>query len=424
MLKKIKHNLVSIVSLRDLALVLIPLLVLSIVPNQLCIFTSLHIARAVLQPPQINSTNLNSNVNNTNSLNSMSLPIPPPQLNTIPYELNMTAQDSLLPNLYNTTQGSVVSIAAHVMSSNSTDENASEADGSGFIYDSDGHIITNNHVVEGANSFDVTLGNGNSYSAFVVGKDLYSDLAVLQLDPSALQFEHLLPLPVLNSSSLRVGQHVVAIGNPLGLYSGSMTEGIVSQTNRVIFDNGFYSYGLIQFDAPISPGNSGGPLLNLDGQVVGVTTGASANPNATLINFAIASNTVLRVVPELITHHIYRHPWIGISGDDITPELAKTIGLSQSRGFFIVDIAPGSPAALAGLQKLTDTNTPDIILGVDKIPVRRLGDMLNYIDTKSVGDKLVLRILRNGSIQDINIQLAERPQISNSSSSANQFSKH
>ena len=358
-------------------------------------------------------------------LNLLSLLAPKDALSL---ELNMTAQDSLLPDLYERTLKSVITVVSTINNNgNATNANVQgfQASGSGFIYDNDGHILTNNHVVEGANSTYVTLSNGNSYSAFIVGRDPYSDLAVLQLDPSAIEFEHLVPLSIANSSSLRIGQHVVAIGNPLGSYSGSMTEGIVSQTNRVEPDNGFYRYGLIQFDAPITYGNSGGPLLNLDGKVVGITSGGIIN--ATFINFAVPSNAILRIVPDLITHGSYKHSWLGISGDPVTPELAREIGLKQARGYVIEDVAPGGPADLAGIKPLSvDAGTVDIVIAIDKVPVRQQADILNYIDTKSVDDTVVLKLLRNiNTVQDVSIRLAERPQSSNSSSfMANQFSRH
>ena len=357
----------------------------------------------------------------------------------IPSYLNPGQQDLLLSEIYNKTQRSVVSITTKINpmlieQTNITSGNTSGmvssfdpaidipfAEGSGFVYDEDGHIVTNYHVLKGGTSVDVRFLDGNSYSANLVGKDPYSDLAVLQVDPSALFMENLVPLPLASSSSLKVGQHVVAIGNPLG-YSGTMTEGIISQLNIILSDKdaGVFLPQIIQVDVPITHGSSGGPLLNLDGQVIGVTKGGTTE--ATFINFAIPSDTVSKVVPHLISQGTYKHLWMGISGVDLTPDIAKTMGLVDAKGYLVSYVAPNSPASVSGISKGHDQNRiilygrdfginrdADIVIAVDNMQVRQQADLLNYIETKSLGDEMTLKIVRNKNILNVNVLLAERP---------------
>ena len=294
------------------------------------------------------------------------------------------------------------------------------ARGSGFVYDNSGHIITNNHVVEGGgDTVDVKFIDGNSYSAKVIGRDRYSDLAVLQVDPAVLTTEQAMPLPLGSSSAMKIGQHVISIGNPLGRYAGTMTEGIISQENLMILNptGEFFEVGMIQFDAPITHGNSGGPLLNLNNQVIGVASASSEL--ATFIAFAIPSDTVKRVVPQLIMDGTYQHPWLGIGGLDITSDIAQALGLRQANGIIVTDVTQGSPAALAGITSgtrmvgtignQTINSDADIILGVDKLRVRGLSDLLTYIDTKSVGDSVTLSGIRNGVSGTTTVHLAARP---------------
>src|SRR5579875_3183205 len=235
--------------------------------------------------------------------------------------------------------------------------------GSGFIYDTQGHIITNYHVVQGAtnSTVDVTFTDGNVYTASIVGQDPYSDLAVLQLNNvnnnnnnSSTPFtETLTPLPLLsNTSTIEVGQEIVAIGNPFGL-SGSMTHGIISQKDRVLPDqnSGYAIPGVIQVDAPINPGNSGGPLLDLEGRVIGVTSAIySQTGTFSGVGFAIPSSTLVKEIPVLAAGKQYQHPWLGIVGTDITADIAAQLGLKQPRGVIIVSLTPDSPAASAGFS--------------------------------------------------------------------------
>ena len=310
--------------------------------------------------------------------------------------------------------------------------NAQQGLGSGFLYDKDGHIITNNHVVafnEGNNNYLVTFSNGNSYQAKLIGHDPYSDLAVLKLsDPIDIVLS---PIPLGNSSSLRVGDTVAAIGNPFGL-SGSLTVGIVSGLGRLLpstegstspfsqFAMNFNIPDIIQTDAAINPGNSGGPLLNLKGEVIGINSAIFSNTGVNAgIGFAVPSNTVKKVVQSIISSGKYLHPYLGVVGMDITPQLAKIFGLKESKGFLITDITPGSPAAKSGkLQKGTITynqrgeiidSDGDIIVAIDDKEVRKIDDILTYLEReKEVGDTVTLKILRNNQIENVEIVLGPR----------------
>jgi S1-C subfamily serine protease len=309
--------------------------------------------------------------------------------------------------------------------------NAQQALGSGFLYDKDGHIITNNHVVafnEGNNNYLVTFSNGNSYQAKLIGHDPYSDLAVLKLDPIDIVLS---PIPLGNSSSLRVGDTVAAIGNPFGL-SGSLTVGIVSGLGRMLpstdgsnspfsqFAMSFNIPDIIQTDAAINPGNSGGPLLNLKGEVIGINSAIYSNTGVNAgIGFAIPSNTVKKVVQSIISTGKYLHPYLGVVGMDITPQLAKIFGLKESKGFLITDVTPDSPAAKSGkLQKGTITYNQrgeiidadgDIIVAIDDREVRKIDDILTYLEReKGVGDTVTLKFLRNNQIENVEIVLAPR----------------
>jgi S1-C subfamily serine protease len=310
--------------------------------------------------------------------------------------------------------------------------NAQQGLGSGFLYDKDGHIITNNHVVtfnEGNNNYLVTFSNGNSYQAKLIGHDPYSDLAVLKLsDPIDIVLS---PIPLGNSSSLRVGDTVAAIGNPFGL-SGSLTVGVVSGLGRLLpssdgsdspfsqFAMNFNIPDIIQTDAAINPGNSGGPLLNLKGEVIGINSAIYSNTGVNAgIGFAVPSNTVKKVVQSIISSGKYLHPYLGVVGIDITPQLAKIFGLNESKGFLITDITPGSPAAKSGkLQKGTITYNQRgeiidadgvIIVAIDDKEVRKIDDILTYLEReKKVGDTVTLKILRNDKSEDVEILLDPR----------------
>lgn len=346
---------------------------------------------------------------------------------------NVNSSRLSLPELFSSVEKSVVQVARE----EDTDISSGSRMGSGFVYDRDGHIVTNYHVIAGGatgGNIQVTFLDGSTYNARLIGVDPFSDLAVLQLEREDIPLDKLVPLPVGDSTDLSVGEGVVAIGNPFGL-SGSMTEGIISGLGRILPSTeqdpntlpselppstGFLIPDIIQTDAPINPGNSGGPLLNEHGDVIGIntaifsTTGASAG-----IGFAIPSNTIKKVIPSLITRGDYQHPYLGIVGVDITPGTADALGLEEARGFLVTDVSKGSPAQKAGMQGgSSPTNIDgreialggDVILKIDENTVRKLDDVLTYLEReKKVGDAVQLTLLRNGVTENISLTLGPRP---------------
>ncbi|MFY9871693.1 MAG: trypsin-like peptidase domain-containing protein [Candidatus Nitrosopolaris sp.] len=243
-------------------------------------------------------------------------------------------------------------------------------------------------------------------------------MAVLQITDN-FSPENLVPLPIVNSSSLQVGQQVIAIGNPFGL-SDTMTTGIVSQMGRLLPnpDSGFSTPGAIQTDAPINPGNSGGPLLNILGQVVGINTAInSATGEFSGIGFAVPSNMIIKEVPTIVQTGTYNHPWLGISGGAVTPDMAQAAGLPRNgKGVVVGSVQTGSPAQKAGLQGVTQNNFSnaqnlgDIITGIDGHHVKSIDDLINYIDLhKSIGDNVALTVNRHGQIMNLNMVLETRP---------------
>jgi S1-C subfamily serine protease len=289
--------------------------------------------------------------------------------------------------------------------------------GSGFVFDKKGHVITNAHVVEGVTKVVVTFLDGRSYNAEIIGVDTFTDIAVIKVNAD-LSLLH--PLSLGDSSNLQVGEPIAAIGNPFGL-SGSMTSGIVSQLGRLLPSGAGYSIpDVIQTDAAINPGNSGGPLLNMRGEIVGINTAIqSATGEFTGVGFAVPSQTIAKIVPFLIQNGEYKHPWIGISGRDIDPDLAKILNLKDAVGFLIVTVIPDSPASKAGLygsENIEEVNGVqyttggDIILSVDGIEVRKISDILIHLQrAKTVGDDLILEILRDGRTSNFTVVLGERP---------------
>jgi S1-C subfamily serine protease len=283
--------------------------------------------------------------------------------------------------------------------------------GSGFIYDTKGHIITNNHVVSKAKVFDVTFPDGNRYTASVAGKDPFSDLAVLKIVENLTT--PLVPLGIANSSSLEIGDQVIAIGNPYGL-DNTMTTGIVSQTGRLLPDNAGYSIpDVIQTDASINPGNSGGPLLNIKGEVIGMNTAGLYSG----VGFAISSNTITRETPVLIQNGNFTHSYLGLSGvtltSDMTPQfenLSKTF-----RGVYVNTIVKDGPADKTGLRGvITDyygqKHGGDIITALDKQNITKTDELITYIDQHTKpGDTVTLTVYRDGHYVDLVLNLEARP---------------
>ena len=289
--------------------------------------------------------------------------------------------------------------------------------GSGFVFDKKGHIISNTHVVKDANKIVVTFLDGRSYNANIIGTDEYTDIAVIKVDAD-LSLLH--PLSIGDSSNLKVGEEIAAIGNPFGL-SGSMTSGIISQLGRLLPTESNYQIpDVIQTDAAINPGNSGGPLLNIRGEIVGINTAIqSTTGEFTGVGFAIPSQTIAKIVPILIEDGKYEHPWIGISGRDIDPDMASALNLKDAVGFLVITVVEDGPAFQAGLIgsektiEVDGVNYPvggDVILAVDGNEVRKIDDILVHLQrVKSVGDEMVLEILRDGRTTNITITLDVRP---------------
>jgi S1-C subfamily serine protease len=346
----------------------------------------------------------------------------------IPTTGNSTTQGSLaLPDLFSKVQKSVVQVTER----DNSNELGSRL-GSGFVYDKDGHVITNYHVVtpgtNNGNELQVTFLDGNVYPADLVGVDQFADLAVIKV--KNISSNKLAPLPLANSSSLRIGESVVAIGNPFGL-SGSMTQGIVSGLGRLLpsdenQDNfagpgsSFSIPNIIQTDAAINPGNSGGPLIDTQGRVVGINTAIFSNTGVySGVGFAIPSNTISKVATSLIQNGSFHHPYIGIIGLSLIPDLSKQIGLNQTKGFLITSITKGSPADKSGLRAGSTTTTyngrdvevgGDIILKIDNREVSKIDDILAYLESqKHVGDKVHFTILRDNAIKELDLILGDRP---------------
>ena len=294
--------------------------------------------------------------------------------------------------------------------------------GSGFVYDKQGHIVTNGHVVGDSQIVDVTFLNGNRYTAKVIANDIYSDIAVLQISQNTSQpqrqqqlLSSLKPLVIGNSSNLEVGDQVIAIGNPFGL-SDTMTTGIVSGIGRLLpaAAGGFSIANMIQTDAPINPGNSGGPLLDTQGEMVGMNTAMLSGTHIfSGIGFAIPSDTITKIVPTLIEKGYYPHPYLGLMDGTLTSDLAENASIPINlKGAFVDTLMKNGPADKAGIHgRTTDQysrkHLGDIIIAADGHNITKSDDLVNYIGQhKSVGDNLTLTVYRNGHATDLKVTLA------------------
>ena len=284
-----------------------------------------------------------------------------------------------------------------------------EGQGSGFLVDSQGHILTNNHVVVGASSIQVVLKGGNTVDAKVVGTDSVDDLALLSVDPSAVS--GIAPLQLGDSSAVRPGQMAIALGSPFGL-DGSITVGVISGLDRSL---GRSMAGMLQTDAAIYPGNSGGPLLDSQGMVVGITTAIETGAGAGGIGFAVPSNVATRALPSLMAGEQVARPWLGISGAALTPSVVSSLGLSVSQGVYVVAVVPDSPADRAGLKGGgTDASGSmaaggEIIRAVDGRSVGSVEDLVSYFTTRKAGDKVTLSVVRNSETLEVTVTLGVRP---------------
>jgi 2-alkenal reductase len=352
-------------------------------------------------------------------------------------DASLTALQSIFEQIYQQVNPSVVNIQVVEQSSgfsfgggfgfNNTQNVPQQALGSGFVWDTAGHIVTNNHVVSGAASIMVTFSDGTVASAKLVGADPNSDLAVIKVDVPASQ---LVPVKLTDSTQVKVGQLAIAIGNPFGL-QGTMTQGIISGLSRSLpvgLDSPNAGQGptyaipdIIQTDAAINPGNSGGVLVDDQGDLMGVTAAiASSAGSNSGVGFVIPSAIVEKVVPSLIKSGTYQHPWLGISGTTLTPDLAQAMNLPQNQqGALIVDVTQNGPAASAGLQGSTRTaaingqQTPtggDVITAINGQPVKSFEDMASYVfGNTQVGQTITVTILRDGTERQVKLTLGVLP---------------
>jgi S1-C subfamily serine protease len=323
-----------------------------------------------------------------------------------------------ISKIFKDVQGSVVQITRENKQAPDSlgDENVTSL-GSGFVFDKEGRIITNHHVVQDSKRVDVTFIDGNRYVASVVGSDPFNDVAVIKITQNIS--EKLRPLILGNSSAVEVGDQVIAIGNPYGL-AGSMSLGIVSQKGRLISTEGsaFSIPSVIQTDALINPGNSGGPLLNSLEEVIGMNTAGVLSDSGAFsgIGLAVPSNTISKIVPVLISKGNYTHPWLGISASSLTSKLTENFeNLSRDfKGVYVDSITKNGPADKAGLRgsstdQYGDKHGTDIITAVDNRNVTYMEDLVSYLDeNKKPGEKLNLTVIRNQSYLDIGVLLGDR----------------
>jgi S1-C subfamily serine protease len=332
-----------------------------------------------------------------------------------------------ISQIFKDVQGSVVQITRENPSASPDspgEENVTSL-GSGFVFDKEGRIITNHHVVRDSKNVDVTFIDGNRYVASVVGSDPFNDIAVIDIAQNISR--QLSPLTLGNSSAVEIGDQVIAIGNPYGL-AGSMSVGIVSQKGRLISTEGsqFSIPSVIQTDALINPGNSGGPLLSIGEEVIGMNTAGVLSDSGSFsgIGLAVPSNTISKIVPALISKGNYTHPWLGISASTLTSELTENFeNLSRDfKGVYVDSIIKDGPADNAGLRGSTtdqygDKHGNDIITAVDSHNVTYMEDLVSYIDeNKQPGEKLNMTVIRNQTYLDLNVLLGDR---SNSTKSDN-----
>jgi S1-C subfamily serine protease len=324
--------------------------------------------------------------------------------------------------LYQRVAPAVVNVTTQVLRSDffwgTTPE---EGSGSGFLWDTDGHIVTNFHVIDGAQQIEVSFGGDESLPATVVGSDPLNDLAVLKVNsvPEGVQ-----PVEIGTSTDLHVGQTAIVIGNPFGQFERTMTQGIVSALNRTIqTDNSSVLRGVIQTDAAINRGNSGGPLLDSRGRLIGVNS-AIYSPTGTSagVGLAIPVDKVMRVVPVLIKQGRFPHPWLGFEemGYELTPSLAQALNLPAQNGLLVAQIYRGSPADAAGIQGAQNETIignrrylvgGDILTAVDGVPLKKWDDLNAYLEEKTtVGQKIALTLLRGGKELTLDVTLADMPE--------------
>ncbi|MFW6250959.1 MAG: S1C family serine protease [Alkalispirochaetaceae bacterium] len=325
--------------------------------------------------------------------------------------------------VYADTSESVVNITSQVMSPGIFNQpTPQEGAGSGFIFDGAGHVVTNYHVVQKAESVSVSLSNGDVHEASVVGSDPFTDLAVLQIEADGLPAA----LSLADSGNLRVGQFVAAVGNPFN-FEQTLTFGVISALGRVIRSpGGRFISEAIQTDTPINPGNSGGPLLNLDGEVIGVNSAIISPSGASAgVGFAISANTVSQVVPSLIEDGEYPHPWIGIQAIDLQPGLVRILNQTEltipvEEGVLVVGTLNGGPAEDAGIQggerrlRLGNLQIPvggDVIVGINDAEIESYKDLVIYLETETeIGETITVHYYRGENERSTELSVGRRPE--------------
>jgi putative serine protease PepD len=300
-------------------------------------------------------------------------------------------------DLYEAVRPSVVSIAGTSRTSGGS--------GSGIVLDKEGNILTNNHVVSGFTDLDITLSDGTSAKATIVGTDPGSDLAVIRAD---LPAEKLKPAKLGDSDKVRTGEGVIAVGNPFGI-EGSLTQGVVSGLGRTLAGGtGRPLRQLIQSDAAINPGNSGGALFNRSGEVIGITT-AIENPSGDRvfvgIGYAVPVNIAKRFLPDMLAGRAIQHPRLGVQLTNLTPALASTYNLNITQGVMLQSVEAGSAASRAGLRGVSGTRAGDVVVSIDGSAVKTFEELAGYIDTKSVGDKIQIKYVRDNQEQTAEVTL-------------------
>jgi serine protease Do len=403
--------------------------------NPLNVAQAAQPSTSVSTQPSSSTTTTSNSASSNNAVSQVQAPI------TGSSDL-LAAYESTMESIYSTVNPMVVNIMVLVPATNNSIQNFpgfgdnnnnnnsqtpqySEALGSGFFWDTNGNIVTNNHVVDGATKIEVTTADGTTVPATIVGQDPYSDLAVIKVSLPASEIH---PVSMADSSQVKVGEIAVAIGNPYG-FEGSMSVGNVSGLGRDLpssqvdqTSGATYSIpDVIQTDASINPGNSGGVLVNTEGQVLGVTNAIeSTSGSGSGVGFAIPAEIVSKVVPSLISTGTYSHPYLGISGTDVTPDIAQAMNLpSDTRGALVEQVTPGGPAANANLQGSNNTVTingvqgtvgGDIITAIDGQTVHSMSDIIAYLAIHTQVDQTVtLAILRDGKTQNIQVTLGTRP---------------
>jgi 2-alkenal reductase len=349
-------------------------------------------------------------------------------------QVQLDEQSSIIRRVYDAINPSVVSLVLRIPADSTLNDLVPFVDppgdaprqpgyryaaGSGFVYNDQGHIVTNAHVVDQADRITVVFADGLTLEATLVASAPDSDLAVIQVDRSLMP-DIARPLMLADSDQVRVGERAIAIGNPFGL-NGTATQGIISAVGRSLPQDTFRIPGVLQTDAAINPGNSGGPLLNASGEVIGIVTAIRSRVSQSSgVSFAIPSNIIRRVADDIIANGRAQHAFLGILGHTITTSVNRELGLDLNfRGVLVVDVSAGGPAAVAGIRGATQERVVgdetfqlggDIITAIDGRPIRVFEDLLGYLMTqRRPGDTVTLSILRDGQALEVSVTLTARP---------------